>query len=351
MKSTRHVLAMLLSVHAVAHAFLALAPGLVSAAGGLVLFAGLVGTQFPPTDEPKVGAARLDWSVTTVGGFYAFLAFIAVLMASAGTARDVQFALYILTGCQIAFLALPRLGHGYVPILANSQLLCCLTALVGGPFTVTSVIGVVVLVVVFLAVDHRVRRRAPSGPGVRRALGLSFLLGVGLLGVFLIAPPRPHPSLSLEAFGTAGLPSDEVIESYAKIALLAALGIGAILFVRWLLKDDEEEDAGRVELPRPRERSMRRRAPSGGVLVPVDATGDRGKLIRRYLRFLNQAARKGAEREPAWTPAEHARRLPAAARRLAELFVRARYSREHVSPDDVRQADEAARDVLARLGS
>lgn len=256
------------------------------------------------------------------------------------------------------FLLLAGLGRGHQGTLLNAVVLTCFAALAGGPTAAVAVVALAGLLVVFLAADRASRllldypvREAPGGGWVLRdALPTALLLSGGLAIFFAAFPPRPFAAFSQVLPASTASP-----ETVLKL-LLHLLSIGLVagvlffLLLRWggavgslSMEADFEKPAARRRLEPP--------PPLPAVIAepPLDAW--REKVVRLYLRTLEQLAKWGVPRKPSQTPAEYARRLEPAAEAgaLASLFVRARYGADPLSEADF-QAAEGAVDALLRKG-
>jgi hypothetical protein len=247
-------------------------------------------------------------------------------------------------------------GRGAVSALANAIVLVSLAALAGGVVAAAAVIGSVTLLAAFLVFDHFARTLAAHrhravrlrDRALREAARAALPPAAFLTLLLAAAPPRPHGALSLERLKEA----QEVSSAYRLLALLVLAGGGGVYLVRKTLRPAGEAEPILEEsiesvtladeaIPEPPKVDRRVRP------------GMRGRVVGLYVAFLEHAARLGWLRPSHLTAPEFAalvvREPGEALGRLTEIFVRARYGPDEPSEDEVRAAEGAAREALARL--
>jgi hypothetical protein len=243
-----------------------------------------------------------------------------------------------------------------VSALANAIMLVSLAALAGGVVAAAAVIGSVTLLAAFLVFDHFARTLAAHrhravrlrDSALREAARAALPPAAFLTLLLAAAPPRPHGALSLERLKEA----QEVSSAYRLLALLVLAGGGGVYLVRKTLRPAGEAEPILEEsiesvtladeaIPEPPKVDRRVRP------------GMRGRVVGLYVAFLEHAARLGWLRPSHLTAPEFAalvvREPGEALGRLTEIFVRARYGPDETSEDEVRAAEGAAREALARL--
>jgi hypothetical protein len=302
----------------------------------------------------RVGRGRFRSAGAVVHGGIALLGFLGVFLKQAqATEAAVRALVYLQPLC----LLLAGLGRGHQGTLLNAVVLTVFAALAGGPLAAGAVVACAVFTALFLAADHYARlllefpvREAPGSWLVaREALPPAAALGSALGLFFVLVPPLPFEPF-VKSLPAAAVGHDVVLRLLLQLLGIAVTaGIAFYLLMRWGAGGGSE-----VQEPEGQKAPARRRpepppAPAREVDEPA-LEGGRAKVVRVYLRALEQLARWGVRRKPSQTPAEFARGLePAAdASALTALFVRARYGFEDLSEADGREAERAAEAVLSR---
>jgi hypothetical protein len=266
----------------------------------------------------------------------------------------------LLKGLQPFTLLLAGFGRGHLGALVNALCLTVAAALGGGPAAAAAVTAHASILVFFFGVDYPARLfteyespGARTGPAFREAalwaLGMAVVLGV----FFTLVPCRPYEPLARGPLGAArGLPREEILALSRELALVGLVsGVGFFLLLRtWGARRREREVPLPVEKPSARhfaEPEPRRPLPE--VFGP--AKSGRARVVRLYLRLLEELGRRGLVRRPSETPREFGRRLgpPDQSQILVEIFSRARYGREDLSESDVQAAGSAAGSILANF--
>lgn len=300
----------------------------------------------------RLGRAR----VRIAGWFYGSVVILAFLAVLSGLGEALLTAHAIMIGAQGAFLLLAGLGRGYIGTLVNAFVLSCIAGLAGGPAAAAAMASHAGLIVFFLAVDSPARMLAeypveetpPAGPFILKGAFLAVAVAAGLAGFFLAVPPEPYVLFRLEALGgeAVGAALGALYRDLAIVMLLAALAFYALL--RWSIGRPREGRELRLEHPSARRRSEPAAAPARAPAG--EGKGWRGRVVRLYVRTLEQLASWGIRRRPDQTASELASRLeprePAEA--LTALFVRARYGPSDLSEEDFREASRASAAILDR---
>lgn len=299
----------------------------------------------------RLGRSRFRAAGGTLHACVLTYAFLAVATAQRPA---VEGGLQALAMLQPLFLLLAGAGRGAIGAVLNAAAMTALAAVAGGWGAAGGVTAHVPLLIVFLAADHLARTLTEypveEPPGwmllAREAGGPAVLAGV-LLGAFFAAVPAT-PYAALGPAPSAGTLDPGRLGELA-LQILGIAGLAAVAFyllLRWGggMRSAEAEAAVRRPSARRRaEAGVQTAAPS---LPPPE--GLRGRIVRFYLRLLEQLARRGLRRLRGQTPREFEPRLsPAdAAAELTGLFMHARYGPDEPSPADVERMDAACRRVL-----
>ena len=164
--------------------------------------------------------------------------------------------------------------------------------------------------------------------------------------VLVVLPFAPFAKV-MPAAGVGGDLLLRLLFQLLGIAIFA--GLAFYLLMRWAggggadVQEPEGQKAAARRRPEP--------APGASELPPeLPLEGWRAKVVRVYVRALDQLARWGVARKPSQTPAEFARKLEPAAEAtiLTALFVKARYGFEDLSEADFQEAERAAEAILRR---
>ena len=302
----------------------------------------------------RVGRGRFRSAGAVAHGAIALLGFLGLFLRQAQAAEAAVRALVCL---QPFCLLLAGLGRGHQGTLLNALILTVFAALAGGPLAAGAVVACAVFVALFLSADHYARllleypvQEAPGSWLVaREALPPALALGAALSLFFALVPPLPFAPF-VKVMPSAGVGADLLLRLLLQLLGIAVVaGVAFYLLLRWGGGGSPE-----VREPESQKASARRRsepAPVGAEAAPEGPLdGWRAKVVRVYVRALEQLARWGVRRTPSQTPAEFARKLePAAdASILTALFVRARYGFEDLSEADLQEAERAAQALLRR---
>jgi len=302
----------------------------------------------------RVGRGRFRSAAAMVHGGVALLGFLGVFLKQAQAAEAAVRGLIYL---QPLFLLLAGLGRGHQGTLLNALVLTVFAALAGGPLAAAAVVACAVFVTLFLSADHYARllleypvQEAPGSWLVaREALPPAATLGIALSLFFALVPPLPYAPF-LKALPAATVGSDVLLRLLLQLLGIAVTaGIAFYLLMRWGGSGGPE-----TQEPEGQKVPARRRpepSPAGaGASEEPPLEGWRAKVVRVYVRALDQLARWGVRRKPSQTPAEFARGLEPAVdvTALTALFTRARYGFEELSEADLKEAERAAQAVLAR---
>ncbi|HEX7897547.1 MAG TPA: DUF4129 domain-containing protein [Planctomycetota bacterium] len=302
----------------------------------------------------RAGRGRFRSAGATAHAAVAILGFLGLFLRQSQAAEAAVRAMVCL---QPLFLLFAGLGRGHQGTLLNALLLTIFASLAGGPLAAAAVVACAVFVALFLSADHYARllleypvRDAPGSWLVaREALPPAAALGAALSLFFVLVPPLPFAPF-LKAMPAATVSPDLLLRLLFQLLGIAIFaGIAFYLLMRW-------GGGGAAEAREPEgQKAAARRRPE-----PAPVTGDappeppldgwRAKVVRVYVRALEQLARWGVRRKPSQTPAEFALKLdpPGEASILTALFVRARYGFEDLSEADLKEAERAAEAVLRR---
>ncbi|HET7291993.1 MAG TPA: DUF4129 domain-containing protein [Vicinamibacteria bacterium] len=355
MLAARDLLLWALSVLTAAHALLAWQAAPAAAVGGLALLQGLalsvaplVGSRvFSGLDAVGRGRVRV-----LLGLLHAGLVLVTPLVVGAAPALLPRAAL-LLAWLQVPTLLLAASEAGALAALMNAGALVALTALHGGLAAASVVTGFLPLLSGFLVFDHWARTLAAHPrarvPALRfvgaRALSLAWPVAAGTVAFFLLVPPRPAESVLVAA--SRGVRAEPMGVAHRFLILSLLLGGGGILTAVRLFRRSPRGAAPSLEaleaLPLEDEALPPEPAPP---LVPH--AGARGRILRAYLRFLSDAARRVPRRHPFETAREFARRVGEPVRplrTLTELFMGARYGADEPTERDAVAAEGAASEI------
>lgn len=303
----------------------------------------------------RVGRGR----VKAAAAFLWFLlaaALLVVLTGQRSLALDVVVFMMIV---QPFLLLLSGLGRGHQGTIVTAFSLTVMGALEGGPAAAAALTAHAGLVVLFLAVDHPARMLTeypvdvmPSpAPVLARATALALAVSGPLAGWFVLSPPEPYAPFAAEA---AALPGHGAVAAESVLDLLLDLGLAVVAagLVFWLLLRyslGRGSDARSLKLQRVAAR-RRPAEPRPPAFRAGELPGWRGRVVKLYVRILEQLAAAGLRRRPGQTPLELAPRLEprAEADVLTDLFMRARYGPSDLTEEDFERARRAGAAVVAR---
>jgi Domain of unknown function (DUF4129) len=254
---------------------------------------------------------------------------------------------------QVAVLLLADALGLEILVLWSALCLALVAAARGGLPGGVGLTGFLALASVFFALDHACRRLAawpnlgapPPGLVIRDALRTA-AAPVLLLGIALALLPAPPPSLA--GAQPVGVAAPEVRRAYQWLILVALAGAGTLTVVfRWL-RGRGAQAPPLLELEETRVEAEELIDPS--TLEGPRYAGARNRVIRAYLRFLARAGDAGLQLQRHLTPREieaRVRRPEEPLSRLTSLFMDARYGPDEPTPDDVRRAEAASREVCS----
>lgn len=302
----------------------------------------------------RVGRGRFRSAAATAHGSIALLGILGLFLRQAPAS---EAAVKALVWLQPLFLLLAGLGRGHQGTLLNAMLLTVFAALAGGTLAAAAVVACAVFTALFLSADHYARLLleypVPEAPGsglvVREALPPALALGALLSLFFAWMPPRPF-SAFVQHMPTASASPDLVLRLLLQLLGIAVLaGVAFFLLMRWSggLGGEAPEPEGQRA---PARRRPEPAPPSSRAAEEAPLDGWRAKVVRVYVRALEQMAKWGLRRKPSQTPSEFAQRLEprAEASTLTSLFIRARYGFEELSEADLKEAERAAEALLKR---
>ncbi len=300
----------------------------------------------------RVGRSRFRAAGATAHGLVMMLGLLGLLLKLPTSASGAVRALLLF---QPFFLLLAGLGRGQQGTLINAVALTAFASLAGGPLAAVAVVLCAMGVLIFLSADHYARLLIEySGADApvprllwREAVAPAAALGAALSIFFWLAPPRPL-AVVVQAMPGATASPDVVLK-----LLLHLLGISIVagllffLLLRWSGRTGESEGDADFEKAAARRRPE---PPSPALPLPPEPPleGWRSRVVRVYVKALEQLARWGLRRRPSQTPAEFARQLEPEgdAAALTALFTRARYGAEELSEAEFQEAERAAQSVL-----
>src|SRR5262245_11537734 len=342
---------------ATAHALLAWPALPVPAVGGLCLLEALaVAAAAPMGTRLLAGLDAFGRGRVRVLLGVAHAAVVMLLPVAAGAAPPLlPRAALLLAWLQVPTLLLSTSESGLVASLMNATALVALTALHGGLPAASAVMCFVGSLAGLLVVDHWARMlaayphtRAPgSGVVVRNAFKLVLPVAMGTSLVFLVHPPRPAESVLVAV--RQGIRAEPLGAAHRFLLLALLLGGGGILAVVRIFRHKSASAAPTTEALEVLTLSDET-LPIAPPEAAVPYTGARGRVLRAYLRFLAEAARRVVRRHPHETPREFARRVGEPARAvgtLSELFMVARYGAGEPSDTEAAAAEQAESEIRA----
>jgi len=291
---------------------------------------------------------------------YNFVLIAAILGAMAGEPGrgSAGFGASVMRFLQPCFLLLAGLGRGYIGAITNAFALTCHASLAGGVPAASAAVSFAAVFTFFLVVDHHARKlteypvEIPPRPG--GVLARAALQGAGmaavLAGAFLLWPPQAAVVLARPA-SHEPLTRGQVLEIYATLAVVALVcGVGFYLLLRLAVG----RGRGQGELQVERVAARRRSEPVAPPASPGEGgagSGWEGRIVKTYVRLLNQLARLGVRRRLDETPREFSARLAPrdAAEAVTGHFSRARYGPGGATEADFREASRAGELVLGHF--
>ena len=256
---------------------------------------------------------------------------------------------------QPLFLLLAGLGRGHQGTLLNATALTAFASLAGGPLAAVAVVLGATGLLLFLSADHYARLlleypvAEPPGAGLlwREAIPSAAALGAALSLFFVLVPPRPFAAFVSSMPGAAAAPEALMRLLLQLLGVCLFAGIGFYLLMRW--GGGVGEAAGEPDFEKAQARRRPEPSPAAAPAAPEPPLeGWRARIVRVYVKALEQLARAGLRRRPSQTPAEFARRLEPEpeASLLTALFSRARYGAEELSEAEFQDAERAAQSIL-----
>ena len=300
----------------------------------------------------RVGRGRFRAAGATAHGLILMLGLLGLSLRLPTSASG---AVRMLLFFHPLFLLLAGLGRGHQGTLLNAVALTVFASLAGGVVAAVAVVSCAMGVLIFLSADHHARLlleySAADAPGPRllwrEALAPAAALGVALSLVFVLVPPRPFAAFVASMPGSTAAPDVVMRLLVQLLGISVVAGIAFYLLMRW--SGSVGESDGESDYEKAAARRRPEPLPASVPPAPEPALeGWRSRVVRVYVKALEQLARWGLRRRPSQTPAEFARRLEPEgdAASLTALFVRARYGAEELSEQDFEEAERAARSVL-----
>jgi hypothetical protein len=303
----------------------------------------------------RTGRARLQATGWVAYGLLLGFVLLGIFSGEAGQPA-VAGAAGLMRSLQALFLLFAGLGRGYLGAIVNAFVLAVLASLGGGPTAAAALISHAACLVLFLVADHPARLLSSypvdspprAGPLLARGAFLALAVAGVLSAAFVLMPPQPYAPFRSAGPGAAALPPRELARILAELAGIGLLAtVAFVVLLRLAARGAQDAPERRIEkVP------VRRRMDETSVPLPLESAegvaGRRGRIVKLYLRCLAQLARRGLRRRPSETPREFAARLrpAAAARELAELFVRARFGVEEPGEEDCLRAESAGGELL-----
>jgi hypothetical protein len=350
----------LLSLHAAAHALFAWdakaaeRPWLV-AGWGLALAAALLLAERFESRFASMGEWLERFRAAAVVGFAALtaLAPAAVLAAPPLVASVVRF----LVGLQAALLLLAAFETFVAAALVNAATLVVFAALGGGIVGAAAVAGWLLWLAPFLVFDRFARTllaypraRIPSlAPPLRLALARGGGAALLVLAVFAAFPALPVER-DAEAASSVESVGHRAAIVYNLLTLVAMAGTGGVLSLLRLLGRRRRAPPV-IDAPETEEMAEEP-APAAERLHQAIPPGERGRIVRAYLRFLEAAEPRVLRRRPSHTPREIARIVAEPAGPLGELtalFTSARWGPDEAGEAEARSAERAAAAIVGAL--
>lgn len=297
--------------------------------------------------------ARLRSGAGIVYGGCLFLICMGLLLGHRDAAEG---GLLILYGLQAAFLLLAGFGRGYFGVLLNAFVLTSTSVLAGGPGAAISVTLHGGIVVFFLVADRhaRVLSEYPvetmprSTPILSRGLVHAALVGGALAAWFWLFPASPYAPLQ-RAGAIPGVSVDRIAGLVSNLFFVAVVSAATVYLVLRLSGGARHADADAPLAAIVQARGRTEKGAGAGYLeTPPSPKEWRSRIVKLYVRTTQQLAKLGRRRRPFQTPGEFARTLAPAgpAAELTELFSRARYGSDEMTPAEFDRATRASREIL-----
>lgn len=297
--------------------------------------------------------ARLRSGTGIVYGGALFLVCMGLLLGHRDAAEGGPL---ILQGLQVGFLLLAGFGRGYSGAILNAFVLTSTSVLAGGPGAAISVTLHGGLVVFFLIADRSARLLTEypvetlprSGPILARGLLQAALVAGALAAWFWFVPAAPYAPLQ-RAGAIPPVSVDRIAGLMGNLFFVAVVSAVTVYLVLRLGAGGRsvDTDAPVIAIVQARGRTEKG-AGAGFVETPPSSKEWRSRIVKLYVRTTRQLAKWGRRRRSFQTAGEFARTLapsgPAA--ELTELFHRARYGSDEMTPAEFDRATRASREIL-----
>ena len=257
---------------------------------------------------------------------------------------------------QVAFLLFAGLGRGHLGALMNAFAMTCVAALGGGPAAAVAVAAHAGILAFFLGADHHARLLTDypvdvppePGPVLRGAVLAGASMAGGLALFFWLVPCSPYAPLMNRAGAPVPVTPEQawaLVRDLVGLVVLAGLAFWLVLWVGGGRGGEAEPMASRNVAARREVEPLP--APPPPPDVP-DPQGWRARIVKLYVRLVEQVSRLGVRREPDQTPREFSRRLlpEGAAAALTDLFMRARYGDRELAEADFDAASAAGTEII-----
>jgi len=262
----------------------------------------------------------------------------------------------ILQGLQVAFLLLAGFGRGYYGTILNAFVLTSTSVLAGGPGAAISVTLHGAIVAFFLIADRgaRVLSEYPvetlprAAPMLGRALLQAVGIGAALAAWFWLFPAAPYAPLQ-RAGAIPPVSVDRIASLLGNLFFIAVVSAVTVYLVLRLGTGGKNADADAPVIAIVQARGRTEKGSGAGyVETPPSAKEWRSRIVKLYVRTTQQLAKWGRRRRAFQTAAEFARTLAPAgpAAELTELFHRARYGSDEMTPAEFDRATRASREIL-----
>ena len=297
--------------------------------------------------------ARLRSGTGIAYGGCLFLICMGLLMGHRDAAEG---GVLILQSLQAAFLLLAGFGRGYTGTILNAFVLTTTSVLAGGPGAAISVTLHGGIVAFFLIADRgaRVLSEYPvetmprAAPMLGRALLQAVLVAGALAAWFWLFPAAPYAPLQ-RAGAIPAVPVDRIASLLGNLFFVAVVSAVTVYLVLRLggAGTNADADAPVIAIVQPRRRTEKGSG-AGFVETPPPAKEWRSRIVKLYVSTTRQLAKWGRRRRPFQTAGEFARTLAPAgpAAELTDLFHRARYGAEEMTPAEFDRATRASREIL-----
>jgi len=257
---------------------------------------------------------------------------------------------------QPAFLLLAGFGRGYFGTILNAFVLTATSVLAGGPGAAVSVTLHAGIVAFFLAADHAARTLTEypvevmprPAPMLARGGLHALALAAAVAAWFWFFPASPYAPLQ-RAGAVPQVSVDRIAGLLGNLFLIGAVSATTVYLALRLAGGGKqvEADAPVIAIVQARRRSR----PVAGSLFfekPPAAKEWRTRIVKMYVRTVEQLAKWGRRRRSFQTPAEFARTLAPAgpAAELTALFSRARYGADEMTEAEFESASRASREIL-----